>query len=69
MSTKQTYKQGLSAHVRWEKIRGDENECGREVIILERNNPPNSEWWRGWFERSDEWRDGLGEQGLTQSPA
>lgn len=29
-------------------------------LIFNRPNPPNSKWWGGWFERSDEWRDKIG---------
>lgn len=54
---------GYFAHVEWERERGDENECARESIISSREKSMSAEWWKGWFERSDEWRDEQEEKG------
>lgn len=52
---------GRAAHEQWERTRGDENECDAEKRlheeVSESGNTIPIEWWHGWLERSDEWRD------------
>ena len=52
---------GRAAHEQWEHARGDENECDAEKRLHEEVSESGDtipiEWWNGWLERSDEWRD------------
>ena len=52
---------GRAAHEQWERARGEENECDAEKRlheeVSESGNTMPIEWWHGWLERSDEWRD------------
>ncbi len=52
---------GRAAHEQWERTRGDENECDAEKRlheeVSESGNTIPIEWWHGWLERSDEWRN------------
>jgi len=47
---------GRDAHRTWERTRADENECDAERRLREEAEH-GAEWWNGWMERSDEWRD------------
>jgi hypothetical protein len=47
---------GREAHEMWERTRGDENECDAERRFRE-DAEHSTEWWNGWMDRSDEWRD------------
>ena len=49
---------GYADHVAWEATRGDEIECAHESR-LRQTRAHSTDWWNGWFERSDEWRDTL----------
>lgn len=49
---------GRAAHVAWEAERGKENEIEAERRM--RVETRSRDWWSGWFERSDEWRDEIG---------
>lgn len=55
---------GRAAHEKWERTRGDENECAAEKRLrdeaAESGETIPVEWWHGWIERSDEWRDEIG---------
>lgn len=54
---------GRAAHIAWEAVRGDENECDAEQRIADDAAATGADmktWWDGWFERSDEWRDEIG---------
>lgn len=51
---------GYRAHLAWERTRTDENECDAERRLsdsAEQRGADMKQWWSGWFERSDEWRD------------
>lgn len=51
---------GVAAHVAWEAIRKDRNECDAEEDIADQVTDQGVDmgsWWQGWFERSDAWRD------------
>lgn len=52
---------GRAAHQEWERTRSDENECDAEKRIREEVSENGdtipTEWWHGWLERSDDWRD------------
>ncbi len=52
---------GRAAHEQWERARGEENECDAEKRlheeVSESGNTMPIEWWHGWLERSDEWRN------------
>jgi hypothetical protein len=50
---------GREAHEIWERTRGDENECDAERRFRE-DTEHSTEWWNGWLERSDAWRDEIG---------
>jgi hypothetical protein len=57
---------GYAAHIEWEKVRGDENECDAEKRLSEIAESAGlaiKEWWDGWFMRSDAWRDEIGHEG------
>jgi hypothetical protein len=50
-------------HYRWERVRGNENECDAERRLskeAEVGGANMREWWQQWFERSDEWRAEIG---------
>jgi hypothetical protein len=53
---------GRDAHVAWEAVRGDENECEAESRIRHSGGVRSREWWDSWFARSDEWRDEIGHE-------
>ena len=57
---------GWAAHIAWEAVRGDENECDAEQRIANDVKAAGADmdvWWRGWFGRSDAWRDEIGFDG------
>lgn len=57
---------GRAAHIAWEASRGAENECDAEQRIADEIKAAGADidaWWRGWFDRSDEWRDEIGFDG------
>ena len=63
---------GRKAHVDWESVRGNENECDAESRIRHSGGVRSRAWWDGWFERSDEWREevrGEVQRSLTESSA
>ena len=54
---------GRAAHLQWEQVRAQENECDAERDLARaaaETGADMSQWWNGWFERSDEWRDEIG---------
>lgn len=53
---------GRQAHKEWERTRGNENECDAESRLRHdgQRRERGRDWWEGWFERSDEWRDEIG---------
>ena len=53
---------GRKAHVDWESVRGNENECDAESRIRHSGGVRSRAWWDAWFERSDEWRDEVGHE-------
>ncbi len=53
---------GRKAHVDWEAVRGNENECDAESRIRHSGGVRSRAWWDAWFERSDEWRDEVGHE-------
>ncbi len=53
---------GFNAHLQWEKTRGNQNECEREKQIRHRKRQHSIEWWNGWLERSDSWREEMGDE-------
>jgi hypothetical protein len=56
---------GYVAHRNWEQSRGSENECDAERRIaadVKATGADMPEWWKGWFERSDEWREEIGHE-------
>lgn len=60
-------RRGDADHRRWERTRGDENECVAERRLsreAESRGANMKVWWSQWLERSDEWRDTLDEDGL-----
>lgn len=58
MTADQTADAGRAAHLAWEASRAGENECDAERRLRGEHQAP--EWWQGWLERSDEWRDEIG---------
>ena len=57
---------GREAHKIWERTRGDENECDAERRFRE-DTEHSTEWWNGWLERSDKWRDEIGHESDTSN--
>jgi hypothetical protein len=56
-------KRGDADHRRWERLRGDENECNAEKRFAEEAQALGADmrhWWDQWFERSDDWREEMG---------
>ena len=53
---------GRAAHEAWERTRGSENECVQESRIREGEATHSRDWWNGWMDRSDEWRDEIGHE-------
>lgn len=54
---------GKVDHHRWERTRGDENECDAErrfAAEAEAQGANMPQWWQQWLERSDEWRNEIG---------
>ena len=56
---------GYLAHKQWEATRGDQNECDAERARRVQRRP--ADWWGGWLERSDEWRDEIGHTPRTDT--
>jgi len=62
-ATRDWIQTGINAHRNWERRCKNENECDAEKRVAawwESRGASMSEWWEGWFRRSDEWRDEIG---------
>jgi hypothetical protein len=56
-------KYGYDAHKNWERRRCGESECIAEKRIgawAARAGFNMKDWWNGWFQGSEEWRDKIG---------